>query len=303
MRWGWALSAADRVGLGWRGALATGILVHLEAIDVIEVLADDHFRSSRGALRSIRALGRDVPIICHGVSLGLASVTPVDTWRIERLARVLDAIEPEMWSEHLAFVRAGPYEIGHLAAPPRNLCTLEGAVRNITRIHGIVGQPPALENIATLVDPPDSSLAEPEWVSGIIQASPCKLLLDLHNLHANCVNFGHDPGDFLQRLPLERVSIVHLSGGAFIEHRSLQHGIAARKLLDDHLHDVPDAVFAMLAQLAERCAGPLTVIIERDGRYPEFSVLIKQLGQARLALAEGRRRRATKPSCHELAAV
>jgi uncharacterized protein (UPF0276 family) len=298
------LRSPDRVGLGWRGALAASIYLHLDAIDVVEVLADDHFRSSRRALRSLRALGREVPVLCHGVSLGLASVTPVSTWRIDRLARVIEAIQPEMWSEHLAFVRGGRYEIGHLAAPPRNLATVEGAASNLARIHRVVGQAPALENIATLIDPPDSPLAEPEWISAIIRSSPCLLLLDLHNLYANAVNFEHDPLHLLGLLPLERVSLVHLSGGVWIEHSSPKHGTSTRKLLDDHLHDVPEGVFALLSRLAEHCPQPLTVIIERDGRFPEFSILLKQMDRARQALADGRHRRAARQEpIRELTAV
>ncbi len=41
-------------------------------------------------------------------------------------SRVIGAAEPEVWSEHLAFVRGGGREIGHLAAPPRRPATLEG---------------------------------------------------------------------------------------------------------------------------------------------------------------------------------
>ncbi|NJS15810.1 MAG: DUF692 domain-containing protein [Sphingopyxis sp.] len=40
-------------------------------------------------------------------------------------------------------------------------------------------------------------------------------MLDLHNLYANAVNFGEDPHTLLRRLPLARVAMVHLSGGAW----------------------------------------------------------------------------------------
>ena len=41
--------------------------------------------------------------------------------------------------------------------------------------------------------------------------------------------------------------------------------------LDDHLHDVPPMVFDLLALLAQHTCGPLDVIIERDGAYPDFA--------------------------------
>src|ERR1700733_11973224 len=121
----WQLSTRDRVGLGWRGPLAASIYVNLDAIDVVEVILDDYCNAPTRELRSLRSLGQEVPLIGHGVALGLASVSPVETSRVERLARVINALEPQLWSEHLAFVRSGGYEIGHLAATPRNRSTVE----------------------------------------------------------------------------------------------------------------------------------------------------------------------------------
>lgn len=289
------MTMRDKVGLGWRVPLAASIFTHLDHIDVIEVIADDYFKATRPALRSMRSLGREVPMLLHGVALGLASTVPVERRRVERLARLVDALEPTAWSEHLAFVRGGPHEIGHLAAPPRNLATAEGAADNVARIRSIVGVQPALENIATLVEPPDSPLSEPDWVAHIAIAAQSPLLLDLHNLYANAVNFGHDPCAYLHRFPLDRVSMVHISGGHWIELNEPGYGIAARRLLDDHVHDVPDVVFAMLVDLARSCPQPLTVVLERDGLYPEFDLLLHQLQRARAALAEGRCAAAKQP--------
>jgi uncharacterized protein (UPF0276 family) len=246
-------------------------------------------------LRALRSLGKEVPVIGHGVTLGLASVSPVADSRVERLARVVNALEPQIWSEHLAFVRSGSYEIGHLAAPPRTVSTIEGSVTNIETIRRTVGVLPALENIATLIDPPGSAMSEPTWVAQIMAAAGTPLLLDLHNLYANAVNFGHDPFEYLQGFPLHRVQVVHISGGVWIELEG------THRLLDDHVHDVPDIVFTMLSWLAEHCPQPLTVILERDGRYPQFTALLRQLNRARAALASGRAKRSQE--AYERAAV
>jgi uncharacterized protein (UPF0276 family) len=124
-------------------------------------------------------------------------------------------------------------------------------------------------------------------VAAIIAAAGAPLLLDLHNLYANAVNFGFEPQAYLRRFPLAAVTTVHISGGVWMESIAGQ----ARRLLDDHLHDVPDAVFAMLEVLGERCPNALCVVLERDGEFPSMSVLIAQLRRARRALAAGRRRR------------
>ncbi|HEX3412970.1 MAG TPA: DUF692 family protein [Stellaceae bacterium] len=108
----------------------------------------------------------------------------------------------------------------------------------------------------------------------------------------SCCGRGAPPSDlqcqrrpFLHRLPLlERVAAVHLSGGHWIDGPG-----GARRLLDDHLHDMPPEVFALSRELGRLAPQPLTVIIERDGRYPPIARLLDQLDSARAALAAGRK--------------
>ncbi|HEU0175593.1 MAG TPA: DUF692 family protein [Blastocatellia bacterium] len=274
----------DRVGLGWRGELAVGILSNLDRIDVVEVIADDLFDAPRDERRALRTLAAQTTVVLHGVSLGLASSVPVDAKLLEKTARLCEEVEPEYWSEHLAFVRGGGVEIGHLAAPPRTDATIEGAAANLERARAVVGAAPLVENIATLIDPPGSDYDEIDWINRIIDSSPGDLLLDLHNLHANATNFGYDAAEFLKRLPSERIAAAHLAGGKWVE------ALGKRRLLDDHLHDVPDVVYQLLTELAALAPNPLTVILERDGAYPPIDTLLRQLDCAREALAEGRSR-------------
>jgi uncharacterized protein (UPF0276 family) len=299
----------DRVGLGWRGELAAGIFAHLERIDIVELIADDHFNASAKALRPLQLLASQLPLALHGVGMGLAGSEAVPEWRLEAMARLAEALDPVSWSEHLAFVRAGGHEIGHLAAPPRTTRNVEAAVRHLERAARVVGRAPLVENIATLVEPPGSPLSEPEWTGAIVHGSGAPMLLDLHNLYANAVNGGCDPFALLQAMPLSRVRGVHLSGGHWIDEPVRIGPLAPRKpaqrLLDDHVHDVPDVVFALLERLAAACNGPLDVIVERDGAYPAFTVLLAQLDAARAALRRGRaaarqRGRAPRPRCEGL---
>jgi len=272
----------DRVGLGWRPDLAAGILLHLDRIDVVEAIADDYFEASRAGVRALATLAKQVPLMLHGVGLGLASTIPVHEDRLDAMGRIVERVQPECWSEHLAFVRAGGREIGHLAAPPRTRATIEGAAENVMRARRVVGAAPLLENVATLIDPPGSDQDEPTWIAEVVHALDVDLLLDLHNLHANAVNFGFDGRAALARLPLDRVAVVHLAGGQFIG-----------RWLDDHRHDVPDAVFDLLVDVASSTSRPLTVIVERDGNYPPIEHLLDELDRARATLALGRARRLT----------
>jgi uncharacterized protein (UPF0276 family) len=280
------MTVKDRVGLAWRDELAAQIMLHLDSIDHLEIIAEREWSASRRRLDALYDLARQVSVSLHGVSLGLVSSGSVSEERLERHARLVDRVKPDHWSEHLAFVRAGGFEIGHLAAAPYAPQTLAGALRNLERAREVVGSLPQLENIATLLTPPGSCWTEAEFIGKVLCGAGATMLLDLHNLYANASNFGADPFAMLDSLPLQRVVTVHLSGGhweADPDGRS--------SLIDDHIHDPPAAVYELLEVLAFKVSQPLTVIVERDGHYPDFSALLGQIVRARAALALGRERR------------
>lgn len=280
------MSGSDRVGLAWRDELAAQIMLHLDSIDHLEIIAEREWSGSRRRLDALRDLSRQVPVSLHGVSLGLVSSSNVSEERLGRLARLVERVEPDHWSEHLAFVRAGGIEIGHLAAAPYAPATLAGALRNLERACAVVGKLPQLENIATLLTPPGSCWTEAEFIGKVVCGAGATMLLDLHNLYANACNFGQDPFAMLDSLPLKRVGSVHLSGGHW------ETGLDGRsRLVDDHIHDPPGAVYELLEVLAFEAPQSLTVIIERDGHYPDFAALLEQIARARTALARGRARR------------
>jgi hypothetical protein len=254
-----------KYGLGWRRELGAGILANLDSIEVLEVLAEELFDADASQRRAFRFLREHVPVVLHATSLGLASPERVNARLLDQIARVVEWLEPELWSEHLAFVRASGIEVGHLAAPPRNDATLSGLVRNVEEARRVVGSLPVLENVASLIEPPCCTYSEESWLHAVLAATPCDLLLDLHNVYANSENFGFDAAGLVTSLPMSRVRLVHIAGGKRIERD---------RVLDDHLHRVPDEVFALLALVD---APHAYVILERDGNYPAVEELLSEL--------------------------
>jgi uncharacterized protein (UPF0276 family) len=266
MRRGMRRMRRMRFGIGWRPEIGAGILANLDRIEVVELLAEACSAKQRRGLRFLRT---QVPVVVHATSLGLASPERVDRRRLDSVARVIDWLQPDFWSEHLAFVRADGLEIGHLAAPPRNDATLDGLARNVAEAQRVVGTAPLLENVATLLDPPLSTYDEAGWLSAVLDATGTDLLLDLHNLHANATNFHFDARQTIRSLPPHRIGAIHLAGGRRIEEN---------RILDDHLHDVPDPVFDLLSEVN---ADQASVVLERDGNYPAMNALLLQLDRAR----------------------
>jgi uncharacterized protein (UPF0276 family) len=286
---GIAFADRDRVGLGWRMELAKDIGACLDRgpeIEFLEVIAEEYFAAADSQIAGLTALAQIVPMALHGVSLGLASTQPLEMKIADQMARLCGLVQPVFWSEHMSFVRGGGHEIGHLAAGPRTRETADLAVKNALRLRDIVGSAPALENIASLVEPPCSTINEGTWHAQIVTNSGGGMLLDLHNLYANAVNTGRGAIEMLRELPLHLVKQVHMSGGVMI---SAPFG--STLLLDDHVHDVAETCYTLLEELAATVDQPLYVLIERDGRYPPFSELLEQIGRARQAVATGRSRK------------
>ena len=277
----------DRVGLTWHPRLAAAILAARDRIDVLEVIPEGTFLESPHTHRALRMLAREIPVAIHGVSLGLASTTGVDERRIAQFARLIDAVQPECWSEHLAFVRAGGIELGHLAAPSRTESTIDATAANLDRAARTIGAFPLVENVATIIDPPGSTLDEQTWLTRLLASSRAHLLLDLHNLYANARNFGFSATDVLRSIPSERIRFIHLAGGAPVHASN-----GDERWLDDHRHDVPDPVYELLEIVGETVPHGVDVVLERDGAFPPFGQLLAQLDRARAALACGRKRQA-----------
>ena len=278
------LSGPDRVGLGWRPELAAGVFAHAERIDVVEVIADDHFESSRAELRALRTLSAQVPVVLHGVSLGLASTEAVDERRLARVARVVARGRARVLVRApgvRARRRRRDRPPGGAAAHGR-----DGRGHRAQRRAGARGggHGAAARERGVARRPARATAARPTGSRTRPRRPTPTLLLDLHNLHANARNFGFDAIAFLGRFPVARVRAVHLSGGRWITARERRPPRCSTTTSTTF----PDAVYALLVEVARRAPHPLTVILERDGEYPRMEVLLAELDRARERAAEGR---------------
>ena len=139
------------LGIGWRPELALAI-DRYPKLGFIEILAEDLDPWGPIPAPIERLRQRGIPLIPHGVSLSLGSAEPPDRQRLAGLARLATRLGAPLVSEHLAFVRAGGIETGHLLPLPRAREALEIVVTNVRQAKAALPVPLALENIATLFE-------------------------------------------------------------------------------------------------------------------------------------------------------
>ena len=261
------------VGIGWRPEIA-GFVAGLAGLRFTEVVAESVPAHGPRPVPLSGLRDRGVAVVPHGVRLSLGGAEPVDPHRVTDFAAVAEKLGAPLASEHIAFVRAGGVEAGHLLPLPRSREAVAAMVANVRRVQAELSVPLALEPIATLFDWPDDELTEAQFIAEILDATDAQLLLDVANVYANARNCGTDPLALLDALPLDRVAYVHVAGGA--EHRGLYH--------DTHTDPVPADVLDLVSELCERHRPP-ALMLERDGHYPPADQLRAELGA--IAAASG----------------
>jgi uncharacterized protein len=267
------------VGIGWREELA-GFVARRERLGFAEVVAES-IHADRPLPDGLVALrDRGVPLVPHGVRLSLGSAEAPDPARVRHLAALAERLGSPLVSEHVAFVRGGGLEAGHLLPVPRTREALDVLAANVRLAQAELGVPLALEHIAALLEWPAPKLDEAAFLTELLERTGAWLLLDLANLHADARNHGGDPLAFLDALPLERIAYVHVAGG--VERDGLYH--------DTHAHPTPPDVLDLVTELCAR-RGPPGIMLERDNAYPSEAELAAELDAIAAATRTGAARR------------
>ena len=267
------------LGVSWRPELAVAI-DRYPGLGFVEVLVEDLDPNAPLPEPLQRLRERGLPLIPHGVSLSLGSVAAPDPRRLQALADLARRTRAPLVSEHVAFVRAGGVESGHLFPLPRTEAMLDVLAENVATAQRALPVPLALENIAALVEWPESEWNETEFLSHLLERTGVGLLLDLSNLYANAFNSGSDPGAMLDRLPLERIAYVHVGGGCFRD--GVYH--------DTHTDAVQPGVLDLLEKLCGR-TEPAGVLLERDDHFRPLEEFHAELRAIEAAVERGRARR------------
>ena len=166
------------LGIGWRPEIALAIDRRSD-LGFVEVIAEsiDPRAGIPQPLAVLRSQG--VRIVPHGIRLSLGGAEPLDMKRVKRLANVARVLGAPLVSEHIAFVRAGGVEAGHLLPIARTRASLDVLIDNVKRAQDLLPVPLALENISALFEWPDAEMSEADFVGEALERTGALLLLDI----------------------------------------------------------------------------------------------------------------------------
>jgi uncharacterized protein (UPF0276 family) len=258
------------IGLGYRERFRADVFLHRENIDFLEITADHYLDAKPEKLDELKLIKSHFPLIPHSLDLSLGSAEGIDEKYLEKLAALIEMIEPEWFSDHLCFTKSGGVKIGHLAPVPYTNEALKVFVENISLVKKRVETPFILENITYLMRFPSSEMTEAEFITTLLSETDCGLLLDVTNLYVNSQNFNFDWREFLDNIPLERVVQLHFVG-------SRRSG---NRLVDAHADRTEKEIWEVFREINRRCAVK-GAILERDENFPPFQEILDEMEIAR----------------------
>jgi uncharacterized protein (UPF0276 family) len=275
------MTIAPAAGLGFKPQHLDDALRCVSPGLWLEVHPENYLVDGGPRLAMLDALADRFPLSLHGVSLSLAGASGPDPAHLARLKRLVDRVQPALVSEHLAWSTWGGRYLPDLLPVPRTHETLAHAVANVSRTQDALDRAISLENPSHYLPIDGHDWSETDFLAELSRRSGCGLLLDINNVHVSAHNLGTDAVDYLDGLPLDAVTEIHLAGHA----TDAQLGDAL--LIDSHDAPVADAVWALYRHVIAR-GGPRPTLIERDGEVPAFAELMLERDRAQSLLASRR---------------
>jgi Uncharacterized protein conserved in bacteria len=203
-----------------------------------------------------------VPVILHCASMSVAGFVPPTDATLDAIEREAERTRTPWIGEHLAFITAdglnmdadtggSPTALTYTVCPQMSEETVQRVADNLASLQSRFSAPLILENSPQYFAVPGSTMPMVDFIGAVLSRCDVGLLLDLSHFLITMLNTGADANKEIDKLPLERVVEIHLSG------LNVQSGV----VWDDHATPAPAAVFGLLERVLER-ARPRALTLE-----------------------------------------
>jgi uncharacterized protein (UPF0276 family) len=276
-------------GIGLRQPHYDSVFTTPVRLAFVELHSENFFADGGAALQVLRAARETWPVSLHGVGLSLGSAVGLDPWHLDRLARLVQRVDPVRVSDHASFARA-PRRQGAAAVHAGDLlpiaftaASLAIMAANVQQVQERLRRPILVENLSAYLRWSDDHLAEPEFFNELARRTGCGILLDVNNLVVNALNeLGHDRLDaaaaaacrWVDAIDAAAVGEIHLAG----------YSDTGDIVIDDHGSRVHAPVWQVFAHAVHRL-GPRPTLIEWDTDLPTLEVLLDEAAKAERVLS------------------
>jgi uncharacterized protein (UPF0276 family) len=239
-------------------------------VDWFEIVSENFFEPGGRPWAVLERVRAQVPVVAHGVSLGIGDTDPVDERYIRLLRALVERLEPAWVSDHLCWTALDGRRSHDLLPLPYTEEALAHVVARVIEVQERLGVRIALENPSSYVAFAESRIPEHEFLSEVARRADCAILLDVNNVVVSAHNHGFDPHRYVDGIAPERVVQIHLAG----------HTDRGSYLFDTHVGPVPPEVWDLYRHALRRI-GPVPTLVEWDSDVPPLDEVAAQAALAR----------------------
>jgi uncharacterized protein (UPF0276 family) len=261
-----------RTGIGLRAPHVAEVLAARPDLAWVEVHAENYFGGGAPA-RALERVRARHPVALHGVGASLGSADGLDRRHVERLAALVERIDPVCVSEHVAWSTSGGAYLNHLLPLPWTEETLAVTAAHVGALQDRLRRRILVENPASYLRFRHSTMTEAEFLAALVRRTGCGLLCDVTNVYVTSANLDLDPRAYLDALPPAAVGEIHLAGHA------VNDADGRPVLIDDHGAPVAEGVRRLYAEALARF-GPVPTLVEWDTNLPPLAVLLDEAAAA-----------------------
>lgn len=273
-----------RAGVGYKSQHLNDILSAPEQTGWLEIHAENYMGDGGRPIAQLRRLRQDYEVSCHGVGLSIGAEGGLDKDHLDRLKKLVEWLDPAVFSEHLAWSTHETHFLNDLLPVPYTKATVDRVSDHINQVQDHLKRQMLLENPSTYLAFEDSEMSETEFLAQIAQKTGCGLLLDVNNVFVSATNQQTSPQAYIDAFPVEHVGEIHLGG-----HDEDEDDHGAPLLIDSHGAAVVDPVWALYDYTLTR-AGTRPTLIEWDNDIPDWSELAAEVARADAVLADHAKR-------------
>jgi uncharacterized protein (UPF0276 family) len=212
-------------------------------------------------------------IVSHGLALSVGGFDPFDPDYLDDLNCFLEKAGSPWHSEHLCFTTVDGATTHELLPMPLTRASARHVIRRAKELKDRLAVPFILENITYYTELGDREMEECDWMADILEGADVGWLLDINNIYVNSLNHHLDPIRWLLRMPLNRVTQIHIAG----------HQAMGDLVIDTHGSPVIDPVIRLLQWVLGRLQRPVPVLLERDNNIPPLTELLEERRQLQQA--------------------
>ena len=256
-------------GIGLRHGHIDEILENKPTIPWLEALSDNYLRQGSVHQDYLFEVASHYPVLLHGVGLSIGATDPLNRDYLNQLKNLADQIDPPWVSDHLCWSSVHGLATHDLIPLPYTQSTIDHVASRIREAQDFLGRELVIENVSSYLQYQDSTMPEWAFISEVVEAADCGMLLDVNNVYVSASNHNFSAEEYLAAIPASRVRQLHLGG----------HDDRGTHLLDTHGYPVSEPVWSLFEKALKKL-GPVPTLVEWDNNLPSLDVLLAEMDKA-----------------------